>query len=70
MPTGPPLLQVRGLTAQFTRAARVSQVVKGISFDVAAGEAVGFVGESGCGKSVTARAMLRLATEGSSVQLG
>jgi ABC-type dipeptide/oligopeptide/nickel transport system ATPase component len=45
-------------------------VVKGISFDIAAGEAVGFVGESGCGKSVTARAMMRLAPEGSSVELG
>jgi len=65
-----PLLQVQRLSAQFTRDAVVSQVVKGISFDIAAGEAVGFVGESGCGKSVTARAMMRLAPEGSSVELG
>jgi len=64
------LLQVRRLSAQFTRDGVVSQVVKGISFDIAAGEAVGFVGESGCGKSVTARAMMRLAPEGSSVELG
>ena len=65
-----PLLQVRGLTAQFQTAAGVSQVVRDISFDVAAGEAVGFVGESGSGKSVTARAVMRLAPEGSSVALG
>jgi len=65
-----PLLQVQRLSAQFTRDGVVSQVVKGISFDIAAGEAVGFVGESGCGKSVTARAMMRLAPEGSSVELG
>jgi ABC-type dipeptide/oligopeptide/nickel transport system ATPase component len=65
-----PLLQVRGLTAQFNTAAGASRVVKGISFDVAAGEAVGFVGESGSGKSVTARAVMRLAPEGSSVALG
>ena len=35
-----------------------------------ADEAVGFVGESGCGKSVTARALMRLAPEGTSVALG
>ena len=63
-------MQVRGLTAQFTREGVVSQVVRGISFDIAAGEAVGCVGDSGCGKSVTARAMMRLAPEGSSVELG
>ena len=65
-----PLLQVRGLTAQFTSDGVTSLVVKGISFDIAAGEAVGFVGESGCGKSVTARALMRLAPEGSSVEWG
>jgi len=65
-----PLLQVQQLTAQFTSGGVVSQVVKGISFAIAAGEAVGFVGESGCGKSVTARAIMRLAPEGSSVELG
>jgi ABC-type dipeptide/oligopeptide/nickel transport system ATPase component len=64
------LLQVDGLTAEFSRDGVPSLVVKGISFEVAAGEAVGFVGESGCGKSVTARAIMRLAPEGSSVALG
>lgn len=65
-----PILQVRDLTAQFTTRGETAQVVKGISFDISAGEAVGFVGESGCGKSVTARAMMRLAPESSSVELG
>ena len=64
------LLEVRGLTAQFNRGGVASQVVKGISFDIGAGESVGFVGESGCGKSVTARALMRLAPEGSSVAWG
>ena len=64
------LLQVRDLTAAFNRGGTPSRVVKQISFDIAAGEAVGFVGESGCGKSVTARAVLRLAPEGSSVAWG
>ena len=62
------LLQVRELSATFGRHAAAAPVVKGISFDIAAGEAVGFVGESGCGKSVTARALMRLAPEGSSVR--
>ena len=70
MGTPAALLQVRGLTAQFGRGAAAPPVVKGISFDIAAGEAVGFVGESGCGKSVTARALLRLAPEGSSITWG
>jgi len=64
------LLQVRGLTAAFNRGGRAVRVVDGISFDIAPGEAVGFVGESGCGKSVTARAIMRLAPEGSSVGWG
>ena len=64
------LLRVRDLTAQFTTRGVTSQVVQGVSFDIAAGEAVGFVGESGSGKSVTARAVMRLAPEGSSVRWG
>ena len=62
------LLQVRELSATFGRRAGTAPVVKAISFDIAAGEAVGFVGESGCGKSVTARALMRLAPEGSPVR--
>ncbi len=65
-----PLLEVRGLTARFARDGNPTTVVKGVSFDIAPGEAVGFVGESGCGKSVTARAIMRLAPEGSSVAWG
>ena len=65
-----PLIAVHDLTAQFSRDGLPSRVVRGISFDIAPGEAVGFVGESGCGKSVTARAILRLAPEGSSVAWG
>ena len=64
------MLQVRQLTARFATRDETVQAVRGVSFDIAAGEAVGFVGESGCGKSVTARALMRLAPEGSSVQWG
>ncbi len=63
-----PLIQVRDLQARFTGSGSGAPVVKGVSFDIGVGEAVGFVGESGCGKSVTARALMRLAPEGSSVQ--
>ena len=62
------LLQVRDLSASFGQGGVATPVVKSISFDIGAGEAVGFVGESGCGKSVTARALMRLAPEGSSVR--
>ena len=65
-----PLLEVRYLTATFSRDRVPSRVVNAISFDIAPGEAVGFVGESGSGKSVTARAVMRLAPEGSSIEWG
>ena len=64
------MLRVRQLTARFTTRSETVEAVRAISFDIASGEAVGFVGESGCGKSVTARALMRLAPEGSSVQWG
>ena len=64
------LLRVRDLTATVTTRREVIQAVRGISFDINADEAVGFVGESGCGKSVTAKALMRLAPEGASIGLG
>ena len=55
-----PLLSVRNLRVRI--GAQVA--VDGVSFDVGAGETVGLVGESGCGKSLTALSMLRLLPEG------
>jgi oligopeptide/dipeptide ABC transporter ATP-binding protein len=62
-----PALEVGGLVKHFTvrkgfpRAVTTTvRAVDGISFAVAAGEAFGLVGESGCGKSTAARAVLRL----------
>ncbi|MFI6285367.1 dipeptide ABC transporter ATP-binding protein [Streptomyces sp. NPDC051018] len=60
--TGPdePLLRVRDLSITFDTGREKSQAVRGVSFDVAPGEFVGMVGESGCGKSVTSRALIGL----------
>jgi peptide/nickel transport system ATP-binding protein len=54
--TASSLLEVRGLGVSFGRA----KAVDGISFDVRRGETLGLVGESGCGKSTTALALMRL----------
>src|ERR1700761_711023 len=55
-----PLLDVRGLSLAFETFDGELQVVRDISFAVAAGERVGIVGESGCGKTVTGLSLLRL----------
>jgi oligopeptide/dipeptide ABC transporter ATP-binding protein len=55
-----PLLQVRELRTHFFTRQGVVRAVDGVSFDLRAGDALGLVGESGCGKSVTARSLIRL----------
>jgi peptide/nickel transport system ATP-binding protein len=67
--TRSPLLSVTSLTKHFPlkggllgRSAGVVRAVDGITFDVAEGETLGIVGESGCGKSTTARLLVDLIT--------
>src|SRR5213592_2342344 len=57
---GAPILTVRGLQTYFFQDEGIVKAVDGASFDVAAGRTLGIVGESGCGKSVTARSILRI----------
>ncbi|RZI92745.1 MAG: ABC transporter ATP-binding protein [Microbacterium sp.] len=54
------LLEVEGLCTEFRTRAGVVRAVDGVSFHVDAGETLALVGESGCGKSVTAASIMRL----------
>jgi peptide/nickel transport system ATP-binding protein len=66
------LLRVEDLVVEFPAGrGRTVHAVSGISFDVAKGETLGLVGESGCGKSTTGRAVIQLPSPTSgSVRLG
>ena len=71
---GEPILQVRDLVARFplrsgilNRVTREVHAVEGVSFDLWPGETLSLVGESGCGKSTTGRALLRLVESQSGV---
>jgi len=65
-----PLLAVDDLRVQFWTGSGLVYAVNGISFEVTAGETLGIVGESGCGKSVTALALLGLLPRAGRVRSG
>ena len=62
-----PLLAVRDLAAGFASGARVLTAVDGVSFELSAGETLALLGESGCGKSASALALMRLLPPGGRV---
>jgi peptide/nickel transport system ATP-binding protein len=65
-----PLLEVRDLVTDIGAGAGLVRPVEGISFHVDAGETYALLGESGCGKSITALSLMRLLPEGGRVVSG
>lgn len=56
------LLEVSNLQTHFPTRAGLVRAVNGVSFHLDSGELLGLVGESGCGKSITALSVMRLIT--------
>ncbi len=61
-PQATPLLSIRGLRVDFATDAGSVPAVRGVDLDIGISETVALVGESGCGKSVTAMSVMRLLT--------
>jgi len=68
--TDSPLLSVQDLHVEIATRRGTVRAIDGVSFDVGEGETVGLVGESGCGKSMTLRAILGLLPRGGRVTRG
>ncbi|MBC6462918.1 dipeptide/oligopeptide/nickel ABC transporter permease/ATP-binding protein [Actinomadura sp. HBU206391] len=67
LPQGEPILRVRNLAIGFDGRHNGVDIVDGISFDIRPGEVLGLVGESGCGKSLTALTIMGLQPRGARV---
>ena len=62
------LLNVKNLSISFKTKSGIIQAVRNISFSINSGDTLGIVGESGCGKSITNLAIMRLLTPQAIVQ--
>jgi peptide/nickel transport system ATP-binding protein len=65
-----PLLEVADLRVRIGHGERCVQPVDGVGFSIAGGETFALLGESGCGKSMTALALLRLLPDGGRIESG
>jgi len=65
-----PLLSVENLRTYFYTGSAIARSVDGVSFSIGQGETLGIVGESGCGKSVTALSILRLIQQPGRIEAG
>jgi len=65
-----PVLQITDLHTEIRRNGTTVRAVDGVSLTVAAGECLGLVGESGCGKTMTARSVVRLLPAGGAITAG
>jgi len=65
-----PLLQVTNLHVEFADEGKTAKVLNGIDFQVNRGETIGLIGETGCGKSVTAKSILGLLPESAAIPEG
>src|SRR5258708_9938726 len=68
--TGDIVLDVRDLQTHFFLRRGIVKAVDGVSFSLRRGEVLGLVGESGCGKSVTALSIMRLLPSGGARTVG
>jgi peptide/nickel transport system ATP-binding protein len=67
LPSTPPLLQVQDLHVHLPTSAGQAHALRGLSFTLDKGQTLGVIGESGCGKSLTALAIMGLLPEGAQV---
>ena len=69
-PAAAPAVRITGLTVSYRRRGRMLRVLRDVSLDIRPGEAYGLVGESGCGKTTVAMALMRHLAPNAVVEAG